>query len=135
MKILLVEHAWVVRERLRSLMAGVAHALPVVEADGDIAARRHLAAYRPVLVVLDPCLRGGGGLALIAHTRSVQPTTTIVVLTNQVHPEYQDRCLELGADHFFDKSKETPAFIARLAALCLAWSVPSNACTGCCHGR
>ena len=135
MKILLVEHAWVVRDRLRSLMAGVPHAVLVAEADSDIAARRHLAAYRPELVILDPCLGGGGGLALIAHIRAVQPGTTIIVLTNQVHPEYQARCLELGADHFFDKSKETQAFVERLAALCLAWSVSSNVCATCCHGR
>ncbi len=133
MKILLVENSFVVRERLRRLTAAIPHAVLVAECGSDIAARRHLASHRPALVILDPCLRGGSGFALIAQIKTVLPSAIIVVLTNLVHPEYRARCMALGADHFLDKSKETQAFIALITALCLARSVSPNACTTCCH--
>ena len=136
MKILVVENSVMVRDRLRSLIAGVPQALLVAEAASDVEARRHLADHRPALVVLDPCLRAGGdGFALIAQIKALQPSTIIIALTNQVYPEYQDRCKKLGVDYFFDKTKETAAFVALLTGLCHERSDAPNACRTCCHGR
>lgn len=133
MKILLVENSWPVRDRLRSLIAAIPHAELVAEAASDVAARRHLADHRPALVVIDPCLRAGSGFALIAQIKALQPSTIVIALTNQVHPEYQDRCKELGADYFFDKTKETTAFFALLTGLCHARSHALPRCTVCSH--
>jgi DNA-binding NarL/FixJ family response regulator len=54
---------------------------------------------------------------LIEHVKAVHPATTMVVLTNLAHPEYRARCTELGAHHFFDKSKGIGAFTHLLADL------------------
>ena len=135
MKILLVEHSWPVRERLRSLITAIPHALLVAQASSGAAARSHLADHRPALVVMDPCLRAGGGFALISQIKALQPSCIIIVLTNQVYPEYQTRCRQLGADYFFDKSKETIAFVALLTGLCHERSDVLHACKVCSHGH
>ena len=135
MKILLVEHSCPVLDRLRCLITAIPNALLVAQASSGAAARRHLADHRPALVVMDPCLRTGGGLALISQIKALQPSCIIIVLTNQVYPEYQTRCRQLGADYFFDKSKETVAFVALLTGLCHERSDVLPACKICCHGR
>ena len=37
----------------------------------------------------------------------LQPLSTrVIVLTNYSQPQYQKKCLELGADYFLDKTKD-----------------------------
>ena len=59
-------------------------------------------------MVLDLQLKKGTGLGVLkslapgkrpAHTR-------IIVFTNYAFPQYRERSLVLGADYFFDKSRE-----------------------------
>ncbi|MBC7919415.1 MAG: response regulator transcription factor [Rhodoferax sp.] len=118
MKILLIDHSWVVRDRLCRIIASLPVTVSVAQADSEVAAQLQLLTRPPMMVVIDPCLRSGNGLLTIAHVKSAYPATSVIVLTNMVYPEYRARCMELGADYFFDKSKETNAFIAQLGKLC-----------------
>lgn len=118
LNILLVDYSWLVRDRLRKLIATLPHTVVVAQADSEDAARQHLQTHPPELVVIDPKLRSGDGFALISHLKSEHPGVTIMVLSNMVYPEYRARCEALGAHYFFDKSKETAAFVAQLDHLC-----------------
>lgn len=118
MKILLVDYSRVVRDRLCSLIAALPNTVVVAQADTEDAARQLLQTHPPELVVIDPELRSGSGSSVISHLKSEHPRVTIIVLTNIVYPEYRARCEALGAHYFFDKSKETAAFVAQLARLC-----------------
>lgn len=135
MKILLVDNSWTVRDRMGSLIAAIPHATLVAQAGSDVVARRHLADHRPELVIIDPCLSAGNGLALISQIRALQPSTIIVVMTNQVYPEYEARCRSLGADYYYDKSKQTVAFAALLTGLCHARADAPTTCRMCSHGH
>lgn len=59
-------------------------------------------------VVLDLQLRQGNGLAVLKALRATPAGrgVTVIVLTNFAFPHFRDRCLKLGADHFFDKARE-----------------------------
>lgn len=118
MKILLVDHSLVIRDRLCRIIAALPAILAVAQADSEVSARQQVLDCPPALVVIDPCLRSGNGFSLIAQLKSVQPAATVMVLTNMVFPEYRAKCMELGADYFFDKSKETAAFGTQLGKLC-----------------
>lgn len=120
LKILLVDYSWAVRDRLCSLIAALPNTVVVAQADTADAARQHLQTHPPEVLVIDPQLRGGSdsGFSVISHVKSDYPRVTIMVLTNMVYPEYRARCVGLGAHYFFDKSKETAAFVAQLARLC-----------------
>jgi len=39
------------------------------------------------------------------------PDLKIVIFTNYPYPQYRTKCMELGADYFFDKSTETEKMI------------------------
>ena len=124
LKILLVDCSWLVRDRLRGLIAALPHTAVVAHADTEGAARQHLQTHSPELVVIDPQLRSGSGFAVISHVKSKHPGVTIMVLTNRIYPEYRARCQALGAHYFFDKSKETAAFVAQLGHLCEPLPLP-----------
>jgi DNA-binding NarL/FixJ family response regulator len=121
LKILWVDDSWIVRDRLCNMIATLPTAVVVAQADTEDAARQHLQAHPVELVVIDPELRSGSGFSVISHVKSDHPRVTIVVLTNIVYPEYQARCKGLGAHYFFDKSKETEAFVFQLSCLCAPW--------------
>ena len=59
------------------------------------------------LAILDLQLREGNGLRVLKAIRDqANDSGTIAVFTNYAFPQYRKRSLELGADHFFDKSRE-----------------------------
>jgi DNA-binding NarL/FixJ family response regulator len=119
MKILLVEDSRVLRERLRSLIAELPHAVVVGEADNERDALHCLSTYRPDTLVLDLKLKSGSGLSVLEHVKASYPQTTVLVLTNCGQPEYRGKCMDLGADYFFDKSRDFDAF-----SLCLNGMTP-----------
>lgn len=127
MRILLIDPSRMVRDRLCNIVEDLAASASVAQVDSEGAARLELLACPPALVVIDPCLRSGNGLLTIAMVKLANPATTVVVLTNVVYPEYRARCMELGADYFFDKSKETEAFVEQLGKLCVSGQQVSHA--------
>jgi len=74
--------------------------------DGQ-AALEAVLALEPDLVVLDISMPDGNGIQVleaIKKPRRVGPD--IIMLTNFAHEAYRERCRELGAAYFFDKSAE-----------------------------
>ncbi len=117
MKILLVEPSPIVRDRLRNLFGAIPDAILVAETDNEDDAPCNLDEHRPEVAVIDLRLRGGSGFSVTRHVKAAYPDTAVIVLTNLVRSEYRARCMELGADYFFDKSKGTGAFTRLLSDL------------------
>jgi two-component system, OmpR family, response regulator len=65
------------------------------------------------LAILDLQLKEGNGLHVLKAIREeARAVGTIAVFTNYAFPQYRKRSLELGADYFFDKSRELPQVVA-----------------------
>jgi two-component system, OmpR family, response regulator len=59
------------------------------------------------LAILDLQLKEGNGLRVLKAVRDqFADSGTIAVFTNYAFPQYRKRSLDLGADYFFDKSRE-----------------------------
>ena len=59
------------------------------------------------VLILDLQLLQGTGLGVLRNLRGYrQPGTSVIVLTNYAIPSYRARSMELGADYFFDKTKD-----------------------------
>ena len=114
MKVLLVEDSRILRERLRTLLAGMAQVVVVGETDNESDAIRYLEIHGPDTVVLDLLLHSGSGLSVLETVKAQHPEITVVVFTNYSQPEYRAKCMALGADYFFDKTTDFEAF-----SLCL----------------
>jgi DNA-binding NarL/FixJ family response regulator len=113
MKVFLVDDSQAVRERLGEMIACISDIELVACADNEDDAIEGILKFLPEVVIMDLILLCGSGIGVLRRLRLLALTTRVIVLTNSSAPCYRERCLELGADYFFDKSHE----ISKLEAL------------------
>ena len=61
---------------------------------------------KPDAVILDIGLPGRNGVEILEDIKRENLAPMVMILTNYPYPQYQRRCVEAGADFFFDKSIE-----------------------------
>ncbi|HYD94494.1 MAG TPA: response regulator [Noviherbaspirillum sp.] len=106
MKVFLVEDSKLILEHLRDMLSACEGVQLAGEADTEQDAMGGIAETRPDLVILDLSLAHGSGLEVLRQTRQSLPATAVVVLSNRVGPQYERRCLALGAERFLDKTRD-----------------------------
>ena len=83
-------------------------------ADDQESAIERVASLKPDAVIMDLRLREGSGLNVMEAIKMNPNCPVIIVFTNYSNSQYRNRCVELGADYFFDKSTE----FDRVTSLC-----------------
>ena len=76
----------------------------------------------PDLIVLDLRMTGGSSFGLIRTLKQALPDTLLVMFTEYAYSLYRDRCLELGADYFFEKTMESEKLINLIQTLSTTFS-------------
>jgi len=118
--VVLADDSEVVRQRLRTVISGLPNVLIVGEAaDADQALAR-IREHAPDVVVLDMFMPGGGGTRVLQDLAGADQRPIVLVFTNFAYPEYRDACLQLGADHFLDKSADLERLLSILGQLAQA---------------
>ena len=56
-------------------------------------------------IILDIDLPDGSGIQLLRKFKKTKPETAVIMFTNYASAEFKKNCIELGADHFFNKSE------------------------------
>lgn len=114
-KILIVDDSAVVRDRLVQLLAGLQE-MEIVGEAGDAERGRELTRkLKPDVIIIDVQMRNGGGINLLQNIKQMDPAPHVIVLTNEAYPEIRSRCLDAGADYFFDKSTEYQEMVTVLS--------------------
>ena len=106
MKLLIVDDSEIVRERLKTMLSEVPKVETIGQAKDPQEARELVRKLNPEVVLVDIQMPGGGGINLLCEIKEGQKPPLIIVLTNQSYPQYRRKCMEAGADFFFDKSTE-----------------------------
>jgi DNA-binding NarL/FixJ family response regulator len=106
MTVFIVDDSTVVRERLAQMIAGLPGVDLVGQADIAFEAIDGLRRLRPTCAVLDISMPGGSGIHVLETIKREQPALNVIMLTNFAQDQYRRKCLQLGADHFFDKTTE-----------------------------
>jgi DNA-binding NarL/FixJ family response regulator len=106
MKVFIVDDSALIRERLKTMISE--H--PQIEISGE-AQNAHEAIdsirkIKPDVVILDIRMSGGNGIEVLKNFKKNKSVPTIIILTNYPFPQYRKKCMEAGADFFFDKSTE-----------------------------
>jgi DNA-binding NarL/FixJ family response regulator len=108
LRVVIVEDSLIIRARLTESLAEIPNVDIVAQAETESEALALMRGTQWDVVVLDLQLKLGTGLGVLKSlgkgTRP--PNTRIIVFTNYAFPQYRDRSLSLGADYFFDKSRE-----------------------------
>jgi DNA-binding NarL/FixJ family response regulator len=108
LRVLIIEDSAIIRARLAESLAEIPNVEIVGQVDTEADALVQMRLTTWDAAVLDLQLKQGTGLGVLkALGRNVRaPHTKIIVFTNYAFPQYRDRSLLLGADYFFDKSRE-----------------------------
>ena len=46
------------------------------------------------------------GIEVLRTIKREAPPTVVVMLTNHTHAQYREKCMNLGADYFLDKTRD-----------------------------
>jgi len=106
MKFLIVDDSEIVRERLKAMLFEVPKVETISQAKDQQEATELLRDLNPEVMVLDIQMPGGSGIDLLHKVKKGQQPPLVIVLTNLSYPQYRKKCMDAGADFFFDKSTE-----------------------------
>ncbi|MBS1932378.1 MAG: response regulator [Bacteroidetes bacterium] len=104
--VLVVDDSAIIINRLNALISRIGNVGSVLSAKTYAEAVTLLEEEEIHVALLDIHLKGKSGIELLKFIREKNLPITVLMLTNQAHPEYKELCDKLGADHFLDKSKD-----------------------------
>lgn len=106
MKILIADDSSDFRERIRNLVLRHKNVHEIVECENGIEAMQLLNEIVPDMIILDIRMPLMNGIQVIKKMKKMEMKTIVCVLTSYPYPQYKKRCIALGADFFFNKSKD-----------------------------
>jgi PAS domain S-box-containing protein len=105
MKVLIADDSQPIRKRLIERLTRLPN-VQIAEAVDTPEALQLMDAFAPDVAVLDIRMPGGGGIKALSEIKKLYPGTTVIIMTNYPYAQYRRKCLDAGADFFFDKSTE-----------------------------
>lgn len=106
MKLLVADDSELIRSRLVGMLQGIP-GIGEIDTANTLAQTLHCVEQKhPSLLILDLHLPDGNAMQIIPTLRELAPEMEIVVLTSDDSPHNRKRCLQAGADWFFDKPTE-----------------------------
>lgn len=106
MKVFIADDAPSIRSRLIKLLSEQSEVQVVGQSGDATEALETIRRLKPDAVILAIHMYGGSGIDLLKTIRKEQPAMLIIMLTNSAYTQYRNKCLQVGADFFFDKSNE-----------------------------
>ena len=106
MKVFIVDDSAEVRKRIIAMLAELQMVGSIEEAENVQDAIRALQGFIPDVVILDIQMPGGSGIDVLTKIEKKDHAPVVIMLTNYPYPQYRRKCLDAGADFFFDKSNE-----------------------------
>ncbi|MBN2600990.1 MAG: response regulator transcription factor [Candidatus Marinimicrobia bacterium] len=117
MKVLLVDDSDILRNHLITILSDMEKVDIVGECIDTDSAIKDLKKKKPDLVILDIRIPGEGGIHVLKVAKEKFPNLKVIIFTDYPYPQYRTKCMEIGADYFFDKSTETEKLIDQIKHL------------------
>jgi DNA-binding NarL/FixJ family response regulator len=106
MRVLIADDSLLLRTQLHHLLSEVPGVEEISEAEDVAAAIRLCSSFTPDALILDLQMPGGSGFDVLHALRQQGADCTIFVLTNHADDCNRRKCKALGAQYFFDKTRE-----------------------------
>jgi len=94
------------RERLKVMLSNITELENISQATDVLEALNSYHKLNPEVVILDIRMPGGSGIDVLREIKKSNQPPLVIVLTNYPYPQYRRKCMDAGADFFFDKSTE-----------------------------
>lgn len=106
MKLMIVDDSEVISKRLKELLQDIIGLEVAGLAEDGIQALSMLPIINPDIIILDLMIPRMNGLDVLRSLRSRDNNVIVIILTNYDQTYFRDRCAELGANYFLDKSAD-----------------------------
>ena len=117
MKVLIVDDSHLLRERLTAMISELPDIEIIGQAESAEKAINSIRILKPDVTILDIRMPGGNGFEVLENIKNDKSTPLMIVLTNYPYPQYKKKCMDSGADYFFNKSTEFQKVIEVLKKL------------------
>ena len=102
----IVDDSAVLRERLTTMFSELKNVEVIGEAESALQAKEAIPRLEPDVVILDIRMPGGNGIEVLKEIKKGRNPPVVIMLTNYPYPQYRKKCMDAGANFFFDKSTE-----------------------------
>lgn len=106
MKLLIVNGSAIIRERLKAMLSELAKIEIIGQAQDADEALTSIRKLNPDVVILDIGLPRGNGIDLLQKIKKYKPAPIVIIFTLYSYPQYRKKCMDAGAEYFFNKSTE-----------------------------
>ena len=106
MKLFIADNSISVLERLIDMLSEFKEIEIIGQAKDAINATKSILKLKPDVVILDIRMPGNSGIDVLETIKKSENPPVVIILTNYPYPQYRKRCMDLGADFFFNKAKE-----------------------------
>jgi DNA-binding NarL/FixJ family response regulator len=105
-------------ERLANMLKQIKGVEIIGQAENASQAIDTICAVKPEVVILDIHMPPGpGGFEVLRTIKERQPGSVVIMLTAFPSEEYRQRSIGMGADYFFDKSRDLRSMLSVIKTL------------------
>jgi len=104
MNVLIADDSKDVRSRIEKIISKKIGVNKVYQAENTQDVLHRFRTNSVDLIILDISMPGKGGIYVLEQIRKENADVTVIMFTNYPYPQLKRKCMELGADNFFDKS-------------------------------
>jgi len=105
-RVVIADDSCVIRCRLAQKISKLRGIIVARESDDVQSTLEAIRSVHPNVVILDVQMPGGSGIDVLEQMKKELSDIVVIMLTNYPLAPLKKKCLELGADYFFDKSTE-----------------------------
>ena len=106
MKIFITDDSAVVRERLIEMLSELPGIEIIGQAQDGLEATKLIKKLNPDVVISDIRMPREKGIDVLQNIKRDKQAPIVIMLTNYPYPKYRKKCMEAGADFFFEKLTE-----------------------------
>ena len=103
MKILIADDSAIVRERIFTMLSDLNEVKVIGEAQNADETVELVLKLKPDVVILDIRMPGNG-ISVLPKIKDSKNAPIVIMFTNYPYEQYRKKCMEAGAEYFFDKS-------------------------------
>ena len=106
MRLFIADDSEILRVRLIDMLSEIEGIEIIGQAQESLDTIESIQELNPHVVILDIRMPRINGVKVLEAIKKDDESPTVIIFTNYPYPQYRKRCMDLGADFFFDKSTE-----------------------------
>ena len=106
MRLFIADDSEILRVRLIDMLSEIEGIEIIGQAQESLDAIKSIQELNPHVVILDIRMPRINGIKVLEAIKKDDESPTVIIFTNYPYPQYRKKCMDSGADFFFDKSTE-----------------------------